>query len=419
MSCLSIEQIEMEKENKRIIKEIKTDIKDEIKELKQFISYEIKEFGYRKILLEEAETLEEKYLNIASDLDISSTREWLLKSQNKIYKELTSDIARIKTKIKNIKGKIEEEIKKLNLLIDQIIQIKEKGNDIFTDEIKELKERLEKIRPLIGNNLSSAKEEIEKIKGKISNLLENSEYINSLNTSKIITKKDSLISKIKQYREDLAEDYLKTLSEKRLEMILKDARVVYARKIEEEQRTKFFRKVLERLETTDEELNKVINVLLYSEENISEKQFQEVLEKYHNTKIDQESKEQILEELALKGYEIEDESGNKILTIGTGREEYKVLLKINNGKLTAKLIRLVGKQNYQPSIEERLKDEEFIEEWCKDLESIRKSLLEKGIVLQSQERITSVEAVEYKYDQRFKEEEASSENYIKMEIRGN
>jgi len=321
----------------------------------------------------------EKEISQMIDLAISLTDvENNMKRLKNVSETASRKAAESLKKIEKLQREREERIKKAEKRIKALKSLKT-GDDYYSEEALKVVKELQEKESLMYKDIDSFERFLEKAAEKI--------------------KENLLYSRIVE-EIDIEDKKEETLDENQ-KLLMEEKKLKEKREEEEKALTQYLKASISALmEIGARQMGEV----LLRQEKITRKQYSAFLEalfeekeKESLKKITEEAKEEVIKKLALMGYTVE-ENGEETLAVQTEDPQYRVLIKIKNGQIAAKLIKLVGEENYTPSEYERIKDEELMEKWCSDLDRIKKELREKGFEVKEKVEVRKMEGVNYVYE---------------------
>ncbi len=349
---------------------------------------------------------------------------------NETLKEL-----KLKAKKNNLKKELIQIINKEKQINEKLRYYKkELGNNIkiygkvnFKKVEKEINKLIEDFFEFVDDAESKINKEMKKI--KLSKEIEKSfeQIEKSLKETKTVEKRHKEENKITEENllkiskiKNIPLEVLKTYPKESIKNLLEETNLILNKQKEEKRNTNLYKSYLKIFmknisnETLKNKIQKTLDKDIINKNEFEElkEEILTLMENETTKKQEEEVKEEVINQLLLKGYIIENEN-NQILYIDTDDINYKIMMKIKNGKITSKFVKLVDKENYKPSEYERIKDTEKMKKWCSDFEQIKERLKEKGIVIKNKKTIYELEeGINYVYAQEVKKinEEKGNKN---------
>ena len=203
---------------------------------------------------------------------------------------------------------------------------------------------------------------------------------------------------------------LKTFPKESIKNLIEETNLILNKEKEEKRNTALFKSYMETFiqiindENFKNHIKKIIEKDLIKKEEFEKikEEALNVIEKESKKRYEEKVKKEVINQLLIQGYVIENEN-SQILYIDTEDKNYKIMMKIKDGKITSKFVKLVDKKDYTPSEYEKIKDKEKMKKWCSDFDRLKEKLKEKGIIINDLKAIYKLEKnINYVYNQEVK-----------------
>ena len=203
---------------------------------------------------------------------------------------------------------------------------------------------------------------------------------------------------------------LKTYPKESIKNLIEETNLILNKEKEEKRNTALYKSYINTFvhiindKNFKNQIKKIIEKDLISKEEFEKikEEALNIIEKESKKRQEEKVKEEIINQLLIQGYVVEDEH-SQILYIDTEDKNYKVMMKIKDGKITSKFVKLVDKKDYKPSEYERIKDKEKMKKWCSDFDKLKEKLKEKGIIINDLRSVYELEEnINYVYSQEVK-----------------